>query len=360
MKSKELKRCKKQIMDCERFEELLIDFMEDEIDPSEREVVKKHLVTCPYCSKRLEEYKKIRRIFNGETLPELSSQVLASLSKIAREEVAKDKPLFWKRWFYSPILVPVLSSALALFLWIYYGQKNIEHSPGESILSREVMAKKVPAAKEPALPGVGEKTLEKLESKPGHVLSKPSSVSPPALKEKSRIQEEATSSSGSLSKELVARKGVKESDQFSENEEKSLGKLERPTEEAPTQKEESKKAELYSYQESNKYQKQLDLALKQQREGNCEVSIKTNEELLKASPSPPDSLKEKAYLSLAECYEQKGDWEKAILNYRNLQEVSPDKASFAEHRIQDLRQRLILLKTRESRPADAEEGQKTK
>src|ERR671925_445930 len=109
-------------MNCERFEELLIDFMEEEIDPSEREEVKNHLECCPYCSKRLEDYMKIKRVFNEETLPQPSAQVLSRLSKIARDEVERDKTPFWKKWFYSPILIPLLSSALALFVWFSYSQ----------------------------------------------------------------------------------------------------------------------------------------------------------------------------------------------------------------------------------------------
>src|SRR3989337_3296243 len=147
-------------MNCERFEELLIDFMDNEIEPSEREVVKKHLAACPRCSRRLEEYQEIRRIFNEETIPQPSPQVLATISKRARQEVAKEKTPFWKRWFYSPILVPVLSSALAVFVWIYYGQKNIDYSPGETIYSRDAMAKKVPVAEQQNIPLSGNKVLE--------------------------------------------------------------------------------------------------------------------------------------------------------------------------------------------------------
>jgi len=78
-------------MNCERFEELLIDFMDNEIEPSEREMVKKHLMTCSHCSEKLEEFQEIRRRFNKESLPQPSPQVLATISKRARQEVAKDK-----------------------------------------------------------------------------------------------------------------------------------------------------------------------------------------------------------------------------------------------------------------------------
>ena len=400
-------------MNCERFEELLIDFMDNEIEPSEREMVKKHLMTCSHCSEKLEEFQEIRRRFNKESLPQPSPQVLATISKRARQEVAKEKTPFWKRWFYSPILVPVLSSALAVFVWIYYGQKNIEYSPGETMYSREAMAKKVPMPPESNLPGVGEKNLDKIESekhtvlskplerrsnvpgtegkilegiesKAGSVLSsKPYSISSQASGKRETIQEESSSPlEAAPVQEQVAEKDLKETGKTSEDvpsarleaksmnepatitpaktEQESLGEMEKPVEqETREDKEKSKEAKLYAYRESL-YNEQLNLALKQQNEGNCEASIKTNEELLKISPPPPDSVKEKAYLSLAGCYEQKGDLENAISNYNNLQQAAPSQTAFAKDRIEALRQKIIQLKARELGPSDIEEGQKSK
>ncbi len=405
-------------MNCERFEELLIDFMENEIEPSDREMVKKHLMACSYCSKKLEEYQEIRRIFNKETLPHPSPQVLATLSKRARQEVAKDKSPFWKRWFYSPILVPVLSSALTLSVWIYYGQKNITDSPRETIYSRDAMAKKVPMAQQPNIPvsgnkvldkiesekhailskslergsnvpGSGEKILEGIESKAGSVLSsKPYSISSQASGKRETIQEESSSPlEAAPVQEQVAEKDLKETGKTSgdvasakledklmkepasippaKTEEESLeaevikeGRLEEPAElEIREDKEKSKEAQLYAYRESV-YDEQINLALKQQNEGNCEASIKTNELLLKTSP--PSSVKEKTYLSLAECYEQKGDLENAISNYNNLHVVAPVQTTFARDKIEALRQKIIQLKARELVPNDTEKGQKSK
>jgi len=408
-------------MNCERFEELLIDFMDNEIEPSEREMVKKHLMTCSHCSEKLEEFQEIRRRFNKESLPQPSPQVLATISKRARQEVAKDRSPFWKRWFYSPILVPVLSSALALSVWIYYGQKNIDYSPGETIYSRDAMAKKVPVAQQPDVPlsgnkvleeiesekhailsnplergsnvpGSGENILEGRESKPGSVLSsEPYSISSQASGKRGTTQEESGSSlvAGAPTEELVAEKEAKKADETSEDvasarlEDKSMnepapipptkteeGSLEAEViaqgrfealveQETREDKEKSKEAKLYAYRESA-YNEQLNLALKQQNEGNCEASIKTNEELLKISPPPPNPIKEKAYLSLAGCYEQKGDLENAISNYNNLQQAAPSQTAFAKDRIEALRQKITFLKARELVPSDTEKGQKSK
>ena len=407
-------------MNCERFEELLIDFMDNEIEPSERELVKKHLAACPRCYRRLEEYQEIRRIFNEETIPQPSPQVLATLSNRARQEVAKDKSTFWKRWFYSPILVPVLSSALALSIWVYYGQKNISYSPGETIYSRDAMAKKVPIAQQPNIPVSGNKVLDKIgsekhailskplergsnappsrgnilegiESKPGSVLSsKPYSIPSRAAGKQETIQEKSDTSlrvtpgeglvvekdlkvTGKTSEEMASARledksmnepvsipPVKTEVEALQREELAEGQFEEQAEqEIREDKEKSKEAKLYAYRESA-YNEQLNLALKQQNEGNFEASIKTNEELLKISPPPPDSVKEKAYLSLAGCYEQKGDLENAISNYNNLQVVAPVQTTFAKVKIEALRQKITQLKARELVPSDTEKGQKSK
>lgn len=375
-------------MDCKRFEELLIDFIENELDSSEMQAVKKHLSICSYCSREVEEYKEIRRMLDEEIPFKLSSEALAKLSKAARDEVERDKTPFWKRWFYSPILVPVLSSALALFLWVSYGKDNLDlFSRGKNTYSTEVMAKKNPAAQEPNLPIAGEMALEDLELGQGRILSKkPSPVIPKGSGVKGGI--EAAAPALAPSEELPAKE-LKETDKTSDNKAEAFtGSVEskhmnEPALEPPTQKEFVKREVLRERQSEEKivegsredkqrikeeelysnlggfYQNKLDLALKQQREGNCKASIKTNEELLKTSPPPPNSVIEKAYLSLAECYEKRGDWERAILNYQNLQKAAFEQARFVEDKIEGIRQKADLFKAKELESGSAEQNQKT-
>lgn len=375
-------------MDCKRFEELLIDFIENELDPSEVEAVKKHVSICSYCSREVEEYKEIRRMLDEEIPFKPSSEVLVKLSKIARDRIERDKTPFWKRWFYSPILVPVLSSALALFLWVSYGQNNLDlFFRDKNMYSTEVMAKKIPSAQEPNLPIAGERTLD-LELGQGRILSKePSPVIPKGRGAKSGI--EAAAPVLAPSDELPAKE-LKEIDKISDlKAETFAGSLEskpinepllqQPTEkgfakgevrmerqseeqivgETRDDKQRIEEAELYSNL-GDFYENKLDIALKQQREGNCEASIKTNEELLKTSPPPPNSVAEKAYFSLAECYEQMGDLDNALVNYQNLGEIATEKADFAKNKIEGLEQKISFLKARELKPSGTEEGQKTK
>ncbi len=400
-------------MNCERFEGLLVDFMMVEIDPYEKDLVNQHLIACPDCSKRLEEYLKIQRVFNEETIPQASPHVLAMLSKRARQEIAKDNPPFWKRWFYSPVFVPVLSTALAISLWIYYGEKDINYSPDEAIYSRDTAAKRVPLAQEQNPPvsensvldkiesenpivlpkqleggsrlqGSGGKILEDIKSKPGSVSSgKPSSVSSKASGKKGGVREESVVFLATVAplEELVNEKDTEKADKATEDlatanlKAESLNvpapipltktegeSLERGVlaegqlgksggEENRGDMKEVNGAELFLYQEIS-YDQLLNLALKQQKDGNCEASIRTNKSLLKSSPPPSDLIKGKAYLSLAECYEKKGDLENAILNYQNLEEVSRKQANLVKDKIEALREKMSYLKLGEVKPGD--------
>lgn len=366
-------------MSCDKFEELLINFIENEIEIPQGELVKKHLESCQQCSSKFNDYIKINRLFNEETPSQPSFQVLSRLSRLAREDVERDRTSFWKRWSYSPILVPVLSSALALFIWINYGKKDIDYSHIETNYSRDAMAKKAPLPKEQALLDSGEKMIRDIESKSGSLSpDDPLMASPEAYVSGRRAQTGVTQETANLPEsEPAAEKEldideIKEADKPSKKVEESLAQsnIEREakddsfgrttgmiTEERFEQAElavrkddeKNKGADAYSLRE-NTYNELLIVALKQQSTGNCEASIKTNNELLNNTPPPPIQIKEKVYLSLAECYEQKGEWENALFSYQALQQVSPNQTTLANSKIETLRQQINLIKARESQP----------
>ncbi|MDA2918567.1 zf-HC2 domain-containing protein [Desulfobacterota bacterium AH_259_B03_O07] len=364
-------------MECKRIEGFLIDYIHDDLGPAENELVRRHLLECQDCTKKSKEYEQISKIFEEQAQTQPDPKVLDNLSKIARDELERNNPPFWKRWFYFPILVPALSSIIAISAWIYYENQNLIYSPDETFYSRDVMAKKIPLNEDPNLPEIQEETVSNLESRSGRVLSdRPNPASLPDTGKKSRIQEEAINTDETAPvKEMIARRDVKEVDKSSEYKDDLFDKFEtkplnRPVPKQDTAAEDesievgmlaegtleekadqefrehkgkTQRAGSYSSSEST-YKYKLNLALKQKKEGNCEASIKTNEELLKASPPPPDSVKEISYLSLAECYEKEGEWENAIINYRNLQKAAPDQTDFAKEKIKYIRQQTRLLK----------------
>ena len=75
-------------------------------------------------------------------LPEPSRDVMARLSKAARDDVARERRPFWKRLPLSPILIPALTTAVALMVWFYYGQGGGGYM---DTMSRDVMARKMKA-----------------------------------------------------------------------------------------------------------------------------------------------------------------------------------------------------------------------
>jgi len=105
-------------MKCERVEELLIDYLEGEIEPAENRLVENHLQKCHSCSAKFSEFKEIRGAFQSEILPQPSQKVLETLTIKAKQDLSKEKISFWKKWFYSPVLIPTLTTALALMIWI--------------------------------------------------------------------------------------------------------------------------------------------------------------------------------------------------------------------------------------------------
>jgi tetratricopeptide (TPR) repeat protein len=82
--------------------------------------------------------------------------------------------------------------------------------------------------------------------------------------------------------------------------------------------------------------RELNVALSQQKAGDCESAIITNENNLKNSPKATIEIKEQTYLSLAQCYEKQNMFVKAIENYNYLQQVAPAQKSFATEKIQEL------------------------
>lgn len=373
-------------MDCKSFDKVLVDFVEGELDRSETEAALNHLAACPYCSRDVEEYKEIKRILEDENPMKASPELLARISAAARGELAKERQSFWKKWFYSPILVPVLSSALALFIWVSYGQKSLDlFSSGRDIYPTEVVAKKLPAPEESFLSAGKEEVQKDSRPEQTEVLRRLSPASPPIFEKRVENQTSSPGSAPFMAKSSIeATKEEDEASQYdvpfsSESESESGIAKEGPgtNEESPrddllaggsvqderelrTTEGKSKKSDPASYQEYQ-YYALLNLALKQQNEGDCEQAIKTNEELLKTSPLPPGPVQAKAYLSLAECYEREGNWVEAISNYNNLQRVSPEQSTYAKNKIASILQKSYLPRSREaSEPGSSEESQETR
>lgn len=311
-------------MDCERCSELLVEYMDGGLSPEDRAAVAEHLSRCEECARELEEYSEIRRVVTEESpLPAPSEEVMARLSKAARDGIAREKQPFWKRRPYSPILIPVLSSAIALMVWFYYGHGE---RPFMDTASRDVLASKM---KEPAkgYETTGQAAPEMRREYPAVAESSPSRgedassdegiEAAPPIEETYALSDQAPGQEADAEREETALPGaaMKKSDPprtFSQASTADAGK---------------------------DYAGLLLLALKQQTEGDCEASIRTNEILLQSDPEPPGYVQAQSYRSLAECYEKQGKLDLAVASYTQLGEVSPADSQLAESRISAIRQK---------------------
>lgn len=308
-------------MNCEECSGLLIDYLEDTLGSEEAGVVKEHLSGCPECALELEHYREIRTVARGEALPEASPQVLSSLSEAARKSSSREKTPFWKKWSYSPILVPTISAVIALSVWFYYGQDGID---GIDSVTREVAAVKMraPETRQEAFSDAEEeqKTLA-LETGELKEQEKPPAESrispaPPADPETSRDVP---------SKGMLQKKDITEEDLVTYRESRTSSNV-------------GTESHLKATQPILKdYAGELELARRQQARGDCEASIKTNEALLKSSPPPPRDLQAGSYKSLAECYEKIGELNKAVASYKSLGRVDPAQASFANEKVEEIK-----------------------
>ncbi len=470
-------------MKCEKVEELLIDYLQGEMEPSENKLVEAHLQSCQICSAKFSEFKEIRGAFQSEILPEPSRKVLETLTIKAKQDLNKEKISFWKKWFYSPVLIPTLTTALALMIWIDYKDGNQpQFDDNAEIYSREVKAEKIPsgkfADKDLALEGSGRTQIEEDSSglkqnlkslitnrAVGERRRNEISNAPPASTEvlpeaqprldndelsatvrgssdipspsnfgavnkiesyrdsknfesesgrpvvASRGREVAAEADyyhkpmskgksqivaadaldkpkqGNIKPEIHAENTKKDDDGFGfsigtkviakkmprssgDLEEDQVGLYEkRDGNELPSETELIISEKVRSTEKKEKiaknkledarftkidspkditdknYLRQLNVALNQQKAGDCESAIITNENIIKNIPTAPDEIKEQTYLSLAQCYEQQNKYAKAIENYNYLQQVAPTQKTFATKKIQELNFKVQNLKS---------------
>lgn len=287
--------------------------MHGELSSEDKAAVKEHLDSCSKCLSEFEEYSQIQMAAQGEVLPEVSPEVLAKISEAANEDLKNKRRPFWKKWSYSPILVPALTTAIALSVWFYYGYDGVNISPEVASKKREMAYQTQAESVEPESRSMGaivddnpvmdhavvlEQQIDSPEEGP---------VSQPAEKPQSFAYEELPAS--------PADSEISSSSQFAE---------------------ESDSANLRSQKEP------LSMAAQKQKEDRCDVSIRANEAIVNSTTPPSKSAQKKSYKLLAECYEQKGDFDNAISNYIKLEQVAPEESAFANSRIEEIRNRVEL------------------
>ncbi len=321
-------------MNCERCSESLIEYMHGGLDPEERQAVAAHLGGCEECAREFEEYAEIRRAVTEEpVLPEPSREVMARLSKAARDDVARERRPFWKRLPLSPILIPALTTAVALMVWFYYGQGGGGYM---DTMSRDVMARKM-KEQDSSMETAGQAAPEMRREYPVEAESSP------AMSERGAADEVMPAAPAPPQADLYslsdkapgASAGTEEdSDVKEEALSETAAKKSAPALPLP-------QAESLSAGDTKDYGGILSLALRQQTEGDCDASIRTNEILLQSYPEPPADMQARSYRSLAECYEKQGKLDLAVANYTQLRQIAPEESSLADTRILEIRQRSV-------------------
>lgn len=324
--------------------------MHNELSSELKDKVREHISGCSKCSKEFGEYAEIRMAAQVEALPEVSSEVLTNLSKAAGSDVKKVRTPFWKKWSYSPILVPTLTTAIALSVWFYYGDEAVNLS---SLEQEEIALKTQADTVSPDSENGDSFADESIESESAFVVAQESDPIPPEVKSKTLEQPlpleyeqvPASPSEPEISHGLGLEEDAKELAEAelyeSQDEEQITQSKVKASSEQPMSSNNQKQEEL-GLAKSSMQREQYGAPSQKKIEDDCEASIRTNEAIINSSDPVSQPVQKKSYKTLAQCYEQKGDYDKAISNYIRLEQVAPEESYFVNSRIQEIRNRMRL------------------
>ena len=118
--------------------EILSSFYDDELDESQREIVKTHVDSCPHCQKKMAELGLISEAINAEEEPDFQMAKVNTWNNIMdiidREEQKLPKVNFWQRRF--QISFPAAAALVAAFIVVlslsvvsFYMGKHTTSSP---------------------------------------------------------------------------------------------------------------------------------------------------------------------------------------------------------------------------------------
>ena len=98
--------------------EILSAYYDDELEDSQREIVKNHVDSCPHCKKTLDEFKLISASIHAEEEPDFQMSEVRVWNKlmdrIGQNEYKAPKVNFWQRRF--QISFPAAAALVAAFI----------------------------------------------------------------------------------------------------------------------------------------------------------------------------------------------------------------------------------------------------
>lgn len=124
--------------------EILSAYYDDELEDSQREIVKNHVDSCPHCKKTLDEFKLISASIHAEEEPDFQMSEVRVWNKlmdrIGQNEYKAPKVNFWQRRF--QISFPAAAALVAAFIAIlsmsvvsFYLGKHTTSSPASPELN---------------------------------------------------------------------------------------------------------------------------------------------------------------------------------------------------------------------------------
>jgi predicted anti-sigma-YlaC factor YlaD len=100
-------------MTCQDYRDLMMGYLDDEIEPEQKQTFESHLSGCRQCSGELEEFRKLKQITDEVTLAEPEEQVWQQYWAGVYNRI--ERGVGW-----------ILFSVAAILLMIYGGFKAIE------------------------------------------------------------------------------------------------------------------------------------------------------------------------------------------------------------------------------------------
>ena len=387
-------------MERERFEQLIIDYIEGTLNRQEEDEFLSAMTEHEEYREIYDQYVSIHNIMETEDDISPSEAVLNSINEYARHSAKTDNPSIFKKWFTIPVLAPLLGTAIVAMFWFSVGEQYLKNrniikvaEVGGSKNNRagsydaqivDTMQKNEPViAEEQALDFATEKfesnvseefdvassapaspEAEKAGEQEGYRAGKPEGQIKqeeilPDKKGKSSLaaapqapeSEARTSYADDQGKEDVLAEMKVESQQDAVME----GSVDEATEKRAVKKEnvdaeiatasrtESAIAPTEVVKEESKspYREQINAVLAQQYQGDCLNSIKASNKVLNSQPEPPKAVKTTLYLSQAECYEELNQIDNAIKAYEKVQAIEPSSTSFFSNKIMQLNMKKV-------------------
>lgn len=101
-------------MNCQRYENLLVAYMDGRATDAERIDVDRHLLACSACRTRVEEFRNLWTVLDETPAPQVSPAFDARL----RVRIAAEPQPSWFSWLPAPRMAMATALLLVLSVWV--------------------------------------------------------------------------------------------------------------------------------------------------------------------------------------------------------------------------------------------------